>query len=136
MSSLHAALIDLWENEPALVALMPAEQVYTGRIPVGVAMPCASMDQPSMSGRMRSNDADYADVSLRLSVWSETYAAGQAIADAIERALSNRTLDYDDCRVLDFRHESTSSEREEEPEDRAWRFVIQFSALRIRARTH
>jgi len=136
VSTLHEALIDLWENEPALVALLPAGRVYTGRVPVGVALPYASLDQPSMSGRARSSASEYADVSLRLSIWSETYAAGQAIAEAVEKALGNRTLDYGDCRVLDFRHESTSSEREEEPEERAWRFVIQFSALRIRTRVH
>lgn len=136
MSTLHAALIDLWESEAALAALLPAAKVYTGRVPFGVTLPYASIDQPSMSGRARSNGSEFADVAIRLSVWSATYAAGQAIADAIEQAFGNRKLTYGGCTVLDFRHESTNSEQEEDPEERAWRFIIQFSALRIRTRTH
>lgn len=135
--TLHAAILDLWRDEAELTSLLPVESVFTGRVPRGATMPYAVLDQPSMGGRGRSDGSEYADVALRVSVWAESYADGQAIADAIERALANRDFDLDSlARILDLRHESTSHEQEGEPEQRAWRFVIQFSALRIRTRKY
>jgi hypothetical protein len=135
--TLHAALLDLWRDEPELTSLLPVASVFTGRVPRGATLPYAVLDQPSMGGRGRSDDSEYADVALRISVWAESYTVGQEIADAIERAFGNRDFDLDSLtQILDLRHESTSHEQESEPDQRAWRFVIQFSALRIRTRKH
>lgn len=133
--TINQAILSLWSEHPELTALVPAASVYAGRVPVGTAMPYATIEQPSASGSGRSNQSQYVDVAVRISLYAATYAAGQEAANALEDALSNREIELGDgAKLLDILHETTSSAREEDPEEPAWRFIVQFSARRIRRR--
>jgi len=133
---LLAAIHDLWESEAALEALLPAERVFTGRVPQFKAMPYASIESSTSSPHVRTNDSMARDVGLTIHVWTETYAEGDAIRQEIEAAFANRTIETDDGNVLDVTIESSGSLQEDDPSETTWQTVIQLGLLVSRARVH
>jgi len=134
--SLLAAIHDLWESEAALEALLPVEQVFTGRVPQFWEMPYASIEQPSSGEHVRTNSSMVRDVGLTIHVWTETYAEGDAIRRQIEAAFANRTIETDDGKVLDVIVESSGAIQEDEPGKTAWQTIVQLRLLVSRARVH
>jgi len=135
--TIHAAILAWWADDETLAALLPATKVYTGRVPTGVTLPYASLSQPSGASGGRSSGSDYTDLAIRVQVWTETFTEGQAIADAVEQALANRSTGLDeDSRIVDTTHDSTFSVQESDPETKVWQFVVQLTVARARSRVH
>lgn len=45
--TINQAILSLWSEHPELTALVPVASVYAGRVPVGTALPYATIEQPS-----------------------------------------------------------------------------------------
>jgi hypothetical protein len=134
---LAEAIHDLWEANTALNAALPVARVFTGRIPAGTPMPYARLEFPASAGRGRGTQSRFTDRQIRVHLWTaaEDFATGEAIQTAVEDALADQDFSAGDAgEVLDVHHDNSNSEQEDEATNKAWHFVIQFTARTSRAR--
>ncbi len=117
-----------WPTISALEALLPVARVFTGRAPAGTVKPYASIMVASMPTAGRSDKGMYRDPDVRFQVWSDTYAVGKAIQDAITDGFENADFALDDGVVNDMRQVDATGLQEGEAVDDVWQFVSIFSA--------
>lgn len=128
MAATVAGLLhELWAAHTTLEGLLPAERVFTGRVPIRTPMPYASITQPAGMASGQSNLHRYGQETWRVQVWCERYAEGEAIQRAVEDCFLNYNGPLDTGGVLCIGHDSSFSLQEEEPGRTVWQFVIQFS---------
>ncbi len=117
-----------WATIDALVALLPASRVFTGRAPAGTTKPYASITVAAMSTGGRSDKGMFRTPNIRIQHWvtKDTFANGKAIQSAIEAGFENADFDLDDGAVHDVHHVDSAHLLEEDPAESLWQFVTIF----------
>jgi len=122
--NLEEAIHQRWAASEALAALLPAENVHTGRS-LGDTIPYATLTRRANRTALRTNSGDALDeVSLRIDVWHDDYDAGRAIVHEIKAAFdrSDFALSGGD-RVVEMRRTDDSASQHD---DGVWQFTIDF----------
>jgi len=122
--NLEQVIHQRWAAAQALNALLPAENVKTGRS-AGDPVPYATITRLENRTVFRTNAGDALDeVTLRVNVWHDDYDAGRAIAEQVKAALdrSDFALSGSD-RVVQMRRTNDSASQHD---DGAWQFTVEF----------
>lgn len=122
--NLEQAIHERWAASDALNALLPAENLKTGRS-FGDGMPYATLARVENRTILRTSAGDALDeVRLRVNVWHDEYDAGRAVAEEVKAAFDRGSfaLSGNDRVVQMLRTNDFASQQE----DGAWRFTTEF----------
>lgn len=117
-----------WATIGALVALLPASRVFTGRAPAGTTKPYASIAVAAMPTEGRSQLGMFRTANIRIQHWvtKDNFDNGKAIQSAIEAGFENTDFALDDGTVHDVHHVDSTHLLEEDPTEPLWQFVTIF----------
>jgi len=122
--NLEQAIHERWAASDGLNALLPAENLKTGRS-LGDAMPYATIARLKNRTLFRTSAGDALDeVTLRVNVWHDEYDAGRAVAEEVKAAFDRGSfaLSGDDRVVQMLRTNDFASQHD----DGAWQFTTEF----------
>lgn len=124
--NIEQAIHARWAATAALAALLPAENVTTGRSLRGV-MPYATIERTESRPALPTNRGEAVeDVRLRITVWHDDYDAAHAIADEIHAAMDRCVWTLPGGEMARIRRvDSTASQHA----DGVWRWIVE---LRIK----
>lgn len=128
--NLAAIIHARWEDATALNAVLPAERLFTGRIPRDTANPCARLSITGSLAGKRSDKAAERNVEIQIAHWVDQndFSTGQDVQDKIEEAFDNYDALLEDSTLINLRHTSSFFLQEENVMPSHWQFVTQFSA--------
>jgi hypothetical protein len=120
-------LHERWAAATELIAVLPAEKVFTG-LSGDPAQPYAVLSKQSAKPFTRHNDGSGIDkVAMRIQVFHAEYDAGLAVSHEIKSAFERAAFDLDDgCKVLDM---ARINESETQLDAEAWQFTLDFECL-------
>ena len=122
--NLEQVIHQRWAATETLNALLPAENVKTGRSLDG-ATPYATIARLKSRTRLRTNAGDALDeLTLRVCVWHDEYDAGRAVADEVKATFDRSafTLAGGDRVVQMLRSDDFASQHD----DGLWQFTTEF----------
>ncbi|MEK6233811.1 MAG: DUF3168 domain-containing protein, partial [Planctomycetales bacterium] len=91
--SLQQAVHSKWAANPAVLALVPAERLFTGQVPSGVGLPYASVTTPKEGLKEYTALNNYLEtVTLRVSVFAASLAEAIQVRQAADDALHHQSL--------------------------------------------
>lgn len=134
---LPAKLHARWAAATALNTALPATRLFTGRIPRDTANPCARLYIPGSTAGKLSDKAAERAVQVRFIHWvdEDDFGDGQDIQDAIEEAFDNYDVALEDSTLVKLRHDNSFHIQPEDPNDKSFQFVTQFTATVQKDRT-
>jgi len=123
--NLEQAIHQRWAATDALNALLPAENLVTGRAS-GRSTPYATLVRQRSRPAVSSNTADAIDeVTLRLHVWHDDHDAALAIARQVKTAFDRGRFDLaGGDRVISMRR---TGERVSQHDDGLWQVTLEFT---------
>ncbi len=122
--NLEQAIHERWAASDTLNALLPAENLKTGRS-FGDAVPYATIARMENRTILRTSAGDALDeVRLRVNEWHDEYDAGRAVAEEVKAAFDRGSfaLSGDDRVVQMLRTNDFASQHD----DGAWQFTTEF----------
>mgnify|MGYP001827114254 CR=1 FL=1 len=122
--NLEQVIHQRWAASDTLNALLPAENVKTGRSLDG-STPYATIARLKSRTRLRTNAGDALDeLTLRICVWHDEYDAGRAVAEEVKAAFDRSafTLAGGDRVVQMLRSDDFASQHD----DGLWQFTTEF----------
>lgn len=126
-TGIESAIMGVWNSNAALVAQVPVLRLITGRIPQSELMPYVRMEQTGGSGSTRTNKSCYQTAKVAFHVWTENYAAGNAIGQLILNAFANKGFDWASGGVLDMRADGPPVNQQTiMPEVKLWETTLSF----------
>ena len=123
--NLEQAIHQRWAATDALNALLPAENLVTGRAS-GRSTPYATLVRQRSRPVVSSNTADAIDeVTLRFHVWHDDHDAALAIARQVKTAFNRSRFDLaGGDRVIGMRR---TSDRGTQHDDGLWQVILEFT---------
>jgi hypothetical protein len=141
--SLKGELHAMWAADLALIALHPANRLFTGRVPTitgtdtaPAPMPYTRLAVPGGSRGQRTSTTQYPTQPIEFHLWTDTAEQADSIADAIQDCFQDKDFTYDRGKVLDIHYESTNQAQITKPNYTAWETVVKFTLLTERTRTN
>jgi hypothetical protein len=127
-ANLESAINTIWANNAALVAVVPADGLITGRVPPSQKMPYVRLDPQGGQEEYRSNVSVYATERIAFHVWTDTVDAGRAIAPVIRDAFNSNEFNWTVGAVLDMKWDGPpETQQVTDPEIKAWQTTVHFT---------
>jgi len=126
---IESAINGLWAANSALVAVVPADRLITGRVPPSEEMPYVRLAPDAGDNTDRTNATLYQAAKVAFHVWSDTFDRGREIAALIRNAFASLAFDWASGGVLDMRWDGPpASHQTTDAEIKAWETVVTFTA--------
>jgi hypothetical protein len=127
-NGLESAINAIWAANVALIALVPADRLITGRVPPSEQMPYVRLEPEGGAETGRSNASLYATEKISFHIWSDTIDAGQAIAPLIRNCFASNAFNWTTGAVLDMKWDGPPASRQTtDPEIKAWQTTVTFT---------
>lgn len=121
--NLEQAIHQRWAADPGLAAVLPAENLVTGRRS-GRQVPYATLHRKQSRNVLRTNAGDLDEATVLVHVWHDDYDAGRTIVEAAIAALDGSDFALSGGqRVVRMRRSADSAE---EHDDGLWQFSLEF----------
>lgn len=122
--TLEQAIHQRWAHDAALAALVPAEQVTTGRSS-RAALPYVTILRERAETTLSTNAGDTLEaITLSMHVWHRDYDAGRAVSDRVQAAFHRSSFVLaDGRRVLQMRRVQETAVQHP---DGVWQWTIRF----------
>lgn len=127
---LAETIYERWLAEPRLLALAPAERVFTGRAAGECRRPYAVITGLGVQPACRTTHSAIDSARLEIAAWVEEHALARRLLDQLRQTFDRQAfaVEQDRCLMMQLDDERITAEA-----DQGWRAVAVFHALCERA---
>ena len=131
-ASIHEIISDNTNPDAAaLVTLLPADRIVTGRMQSGVALPWCTVNLESSQSNYRSSNGSARSCAIRFQVWHDQHQKGIAIRDAIQTLFENKDFKLTAENLLSTRVDNDFAVQEP---DGTWQFIVDIDVITAAAK--